>query len=221
MRGRQGKETDIFHFINQVKGQSRCLDRQVACVITDENLDMLSYGVNKVIKCDQNCRDKENRTCLTVHAEIVAIDNLRGSDFEARYAYLNLFPCVPCQEALSAFIKEIVVFGPRHKNQVFPFIRLEGDLHRDLLDRNGEKTQLAVVQGELAELITAISDYFHRPNKGTRLTDVLGEIVDVELMLNLARLVCWERDHGTYNYLRSLRRAKYEALRGRLGKGLL
>ncbi len=111
------KESYIFHLMNLLKEESECLDKQVVCVITDKDYNILSYGVNKVIACDQQCHDKENRRCETVHAEIVALENC--SDTVALYyAFVNLFPCAPCQEELSVHVEEIVVAGPKHKDQL-------------------------------------------------------------------------------------------------------
>ena len=67
------KEILIHHYLNQLKEKSKCIDKQVACVITDASYEIISTGINRVIFCDQNCDDKINRRCFTVHAEIIAI----------------------------------------------------------------------------------------------------------------------------------------------------
>ena len=44
----------------------------------------------------------------------------------------------------------------------------ERSLSDKLLNHNGMEKQLSVVQGELCELVTAISDFFWRPDKKCR-----------------------------------------------------
>jgi len=204
------EEILIAHYLNKLKEQSKCVDKQVACIITDKNYNIISTGINQIIECDHNCHDKINRKCFTLHAEIIAMANLRNFNGRAKYAYLNLFPCVPCQNALLGFIDEIIVFGPKHKDQVFDNIRLEPNLYEELLNNNGQAKQLSVAQGELCELVTAISDHFYRGDKGSNITHLLDEIIDAELMLDQVKLICWKKDSGTFNKLRFLRKKKYE-----------
>jgi len=204
------QEILIAHYLNEIKEQSECIDKQVVCVITDKNYRILSTGINHIIACDQNCDDKINRRCETVHAEIIAMANLKNFNHRAKYAYLNLFPCVPCQNALSHFVEEIIVFGPKHKDQVFDNIRLEPNLYEELLKNNGQEKQLSVAQGELCELVTAISDYFYRGDKQLRITHLLDEIIDAELMIDQIKLICWKKDSSIFNKLRMLRKMKYD-----------
>ena len=110
---------------------------------------------------------------------------------------------------MSHFVEEIVVFGPKHKDQVFNNIRLEPDLNVELLDNNETPKQLSVVQGELSELITGISDYFYRGDKPIPMEELLDEIVDAELMLAQLKLICWKEDNQTFNLLRKIRAEKY------------
>jgi len=118
------QEFSIYHCLNQLKKKSLCLDKQVACIITTKDYGILSWGINIVKECDKNCMDKEKRLCVTQHAEVGAIKNLPPGR-RSYYAFLNLFPCPACQKQLAPFVKEIVVFGKRHKEQVFNNIRLE------------------------------------------------------------------------------------------------
>ena len=215
------KEAYIFHLMNILKEESKCLDKQVVCILTDQDFHILSYGVNTVIACDKNCHDKENRICHTMHAEIMAIDNCHDK-WKTYYAFVNLFPCAPCQKALDNYgVMEIVVAGPRHKEQVFANIRLESDLYKDLLLENGEAKQLSVAQGELAELITAVSDFFYRDEKHIKTADIADEIVDVELMLMQIKTICWKKDPEFYNLLRELRAMKHRTLIDKIVKRLL
>ena len=209
-------EYNIMHLLNKLKEQSECIDKQVVCVITDEYQRIISTGINEVVFCDKNCHDKENRKCFTVHAEIIAMANLRNFSKRAKYAYLNLFPCAPCQQALSTIVEEIVVFGPKHKEQVFDNIRLERNLYADLLNSNKQAKQLSVAQGELCELVTAISDYFYRPEKKMKVQDIADEIIDAELMLDQIKLICWNKEPELYNVLKYSRESKYKKIQKRL-----
>lgn len=202
------QEAYIFYLMNVLKEESECIDKQVVCVLTDQYYRILSCGVNKVLACDQQCDDKENRRCETIHAEIEALDKCRNKQ-TIYYAYVNLFPCIPCQNELAIFVKEIVVAGPKHKGQVFKNIRLEGDLYKNLLLESGRDKQLSVAQGELAELITCISDYFYRPDKNIPIEELLDEIVDVELMLMQLKTICWKENEHSYNILRRIRGDKH------------
>lgn len=206
-------EQGIMHLLNKLKEQSQCIDKQVACIITNKYGSIISVGVNQIIDCDKNCHDKENRICETVHAEIVTCDHMTPLDHtQATTAYLNLFPCVPCQKVLANWVEEIVVFGKQHKNQWFKNIRLEQNLYQNMLEHNGPDKQLSVAQGELAELITAISDYFYRPDKKIKITDFLDEILDAEFMLDQIKLITWLKEPEAYNLLRELRNDKYHKL---------
>ena len=123
------KELHIYTCLNQLKKKSVCLDKQVACIITTKDYGILSWGINIVMQCDRNCLDKKNRLCVTQHAEVMAIKGLL-SNRRSYYAFLSLFPCTDCQNQLAFFVKEIVVFGKQHKEQVFDNIRLEEEPYK-------------------------------------------------------------------------------------------
>lgn len=215
-------ELEIMHFLNKLKEQSLCIDKQVACVIVDETGMIVSSGVNMVIECNKNCHDKTNRVCRVEHAESRAYFNLREAECEENLtAYVNLFPCVPCQNLLACAVEEIVVFGPRHKDQVFNNIRLERDLYQEILDDNGKDKQLSVAQGELAELITMISDYFYRSHKNIPLSEIADEIIDAELMIDQVKKVIWKIEPEIFNMLRRTRKFKYLRLLQRIEEGRL
>ena len=210
------QEYNIMHLLNKLKEQSACIDKQVACVITDKDHNILSVGINKIINCNKDCYDKENRICETIHAEIMACTNMSTLNrIKAKTAYINLFPCITCQRTLKNWVHEIVVFGPKHKEQEFKNIRLERNLYADLLNSNKQAKQLSVAQGELCELVTAISDYFYRPEKNMDAHDIVDEIIDAELMLNQIKLICWNREPELYNILRNSRAWKYESIQKR------
>ncbi len=215
------EEQNIMHFLNKLKEQSACIDKQVACVITDRNYNIISTGVNIIVNCDKNCHDKENRVCETDHAEIVACANLHDFNGRSKYAYINLFPCPPCQYALHNYVDEIIVFGKQHKNQVVPNIRLEPDMYLNMLESNGINKQLSVAQGELAELITAISDYFYRKDKNKDVRDIVDEIIDAEFMLDQIKLIIWKEEPEFFNFLKVMRSPKYQRLQRLLKEGVI
>lgn len=211
------QEYNIMHLLNRLKEQSTCLDKQVACIIVDSNYNILSTGINTIITCDENCHDKKERICSTIHAEIIACTNMNTLNrIKARTAYINLFPCIPCQHTLKNWVHEIVVFGPKHKEQEFKNIRLERNLYADLLESNKQAKQLSVAQGELCELVTAISDYFYRPEKNMKVATIVDEIIDAELMLDQIKLICWKGKPEFYNLLKDAREMKYKKIQERL-----
>lgn len=116
MRELNEHDVEMFVTLNNLKHLSRCIDKQVVCIITDEDYNVLSVGINTLEACDQNCDDKEHRLCVVRHAEVVAVDNLSTLNRQrARRAYVSLFPCAPCQDFLSPLVDEIVTFGMAHK----------------------------------------------------------------------------------------------------------
>ena len=60
-----------------------------------------------------------------------------------------------------------------------------------ILNNNGTEKQLFVIMGELAELITIISDHFIRRRHA--LSDVADEIADVYLQINLLKRIVSKR----------------------------
>ena len=119
------QDATMFNIMESLKRLSKCIDKQVVCLIVDNDGTILSIGVNKILKCDKNCDDKKNRTCVVNHAEIEAIIHLSDAkgieELPNEYkptAYVSLFPCAPCQLALNPYVKEIVTFGMIHKEWV-------------------------------------------------------------------------------------------------------
>jgi deoxycytidylate deaminase len=203
----------IYRRLEQLKHQSHCIDKQVACIITDSEYNIISTGVNRIIKCDKNCDDKENRICNTEHAEVMACKYIDRTKYRNRYAFINLFPCAPCQETLAEYgVRKIISFTPKHKDQVFEEIEIAPNISEMLLDHNSMDKQLSVAQGELCELVTSISDYFYRPEKEIKIEEILDEIVDVELMLMQLKKILWYDDNEVYNKLRDLQKGKYSSI---------
>ena len=135
MREINEHDLEMYTTMNKLRHLSRCLDKQVVCLIVDEEYNILSIGINTVEACDQNCDDKEKRLCVVKHAEVVAIENLSVIGRQrARRAYVSLFPCAPCQACIEPYVDEIVTFGMAHKKwesdkiTVFPHLsyKLEG-----------------------------------------------------------------------------------------------
>lgn len=121
MNKRELTKEDILMFtvMNGMKKLSKCIDKQVVCLIVDEDYNILSVGINTIEACDKNCHDKENRLCVVRHAEQVAVDNLSTLNKQrARKAYVSLFPCVQCQLTLEPYVDEIVTFGMIHKQWI-------------------------------------------------------------------------------------------------------
>ena len=73
-----------------------------------------------------------------------------------------------------------------------------------------------MAQGELCELVTAISYYFYRPEKSMSIHNIADEIIDAELMLDQIKLICWNKKPELYNVLRHHRELKYNRIQERL-----
>ena len=215
------KRLEIYWLLGKLAETSECLDKQVACVLTDDDYNIISYGVNTIVNCNKNCHDKEHRICNVVHAEVMAKIRLPESYRHNKdlVAHVTLFPCQPCQRALEKHCSKIISYTEDHKGQVFENIVFEKDLKAELTKHNGKAKQLSVAQGELAELITAISDYFYRPEKLIPAEELLDEIVDAELMIDLVKRILWEENREAYNILREVRVKKYAALLAKLQDG--
>lgn len=217
-------EVYIHYLLHQLKQESQCIDKQVACIITDRSGRIVSHGINRVLHCNKDCHDKENRLCVVNHAEVTAVQNLNKNYITSNSkgkAYLTLFPCAPCQLALEPYVDEIIVFGPKHKDQVFKNITLKENYIEELIKENGIIKQLSVIQSELGELISSVADFQFRTDKGQNVEPVLDEIVDVENQLIALKEILWRHDKETYNKLFSLRIDKTIDLFGRLVAGLL
>lgn len=201
-------DVEMFRTLSVLRDNSRCIDKQVACVIVDVDGNILSVGMNTIINCNKKCDEHSTRVCEVRHAEQVAVDNLSENNKKKAYrAYVSLYPCVPCQRALEPHVKEIVSFGMIHRDTVLDNITVFPHLHYKLLKHN-KHNQPYIVSGELGELITAISDLFARDRGSVK--SVANEVIDVELQLELLKLALWEKDHEFYNVKRALRNFKYK-----------
>lgn len=173
----------FFFLLEELKKQSKCLDKQVACIITDGQDNILSVGVNQVSLCGGCTKNGSKDNCSVLHAEQVACMNLSksysGMKDELK-AYLSLYPCESCQKILSEHVSEVLVYGEKHKEKVVDLpIMITPNLSLALPAVNGEQKQISIVQGEQGELITAISDFFYRSHeRDNGLASLLDEIVD-------------------------------------------
>lgn len=179
----------MYFLLQELRKQSRCKDKQVACIITDMKDNILSVGVNKVNACSSCGETGSKQGCDVVHAEVVAVCNLSKDQMEVKKrAYVSLYPCENCQVGLDNFVEEIIVFGTKHKNCVIDEnkIKLVPNLVGELHKINGEQKQLAVITSELAELSIVVQDYFYRRHeREVSVADVLDEIIDVHLMTSI------------------------------------
>lgn len=110
-------EKEMFALAEKESQNSRCIDRQVGCVITDRDGNVLGKGCNTVINCNQNCHDKLKRICNVRHGEVSAIESVPENMRAMMYcAYVTLFPCFPCMQALEkTSVQWIKVKGFSHK----------------------------------------------------------------------------------------------------------
>lgn len=110
-------DDEMFNLALRESKKSKCIDRQVGCVITDIDGNVLGTGCNTVINCNQNCHDKLHRICNVRHGEISALESISPSvKALAHTAYVTLYPCYPCMKALEkAGISCVKVKGFSHK----------------------------------------------------------------------------------------------------------
>ncbi len=206
---------NIHYLLNTVKEFSECVDKQVSCIITDKDDNVLSIGWNRVHECDQNCHDKENRRCITTHAEIQALIKLNSdAKLKAKKAYVSLFPCKPCQESLKKNgVTEVISFTANHKGHIgalnFTYPQNINDL---LLGRDGVDTLNKIdynnshinhICNSLARLgseVTCLMKDSYDPNVG-----MLYKYLSTELQLEQLKLILWSKDPLFYNRLRELR----------------
>ena len=110
-------DIEMFSRAEREAEKSTCVDRQVGCVITTKEGDVIGQGHNTVINCNQNCHDKLHRVCNVKHGEVCAIESISPAmkDF-ARTLYVTLYPCFPCMQAIEqTTISEVKVKGFSHK----------------------------------------------------------------------------------------------------------
>lgn len=209
-------QQNILYLLNSLREQSECIDKQVACIITDEEDNILSFGWNTIVECNKDCHNKETRICNVVHAEVIAIQNLSYyNKLIAHKAYVSLFPCAPCQVACKkAGIKEIISFTEDHKGQVFDNITFAKSVNDELLNRNAVDTNnnlnytpyhLSCVVSTCRSLkndvyLLANEEDFHN-------SSMLKSIVDMELQLEQLKSILWSLDPEIYNKLRFSRKA--------------
>jgi deoxycytidylate deaminase len=220
------QDVDMFFFLEDLKKRSRCIDKQVACIIVDDDYNILASGVNTVLECDKNCHDKERRLCKVRHAEAEAVDRLadrycttRLDGPRHRKAYVSLFPCKACQEIVLPYVDEIVTFGMIHKDWVSgDKLTVFHHLSYTLLKHNGEEKQRTICAGELAELITAISDVLVRVDKNRPMEELIDEMIDVEVQTKILSIIAHGHDSELYNKLRSARSVKTMNLLNKYGE---
>ncbi len=212
---------NIEYLLTSLREQSECIDKQVACIITDKEDNVLSFGWNTIINCNKQCHDKEHRICEVTHAEIIALGNLsKENKLIASKAYVSLYPCIPCQKACEkAGIKEIISFTENHKGQYFENIRFEKSVNDEMLDRNAVDTnnELKYSAYHLTRVMSAcraLSNDVYLLSKETLISEpsFFKSIVDMEFELEQIKSVLWSIDPEAYNKLRESRRLRRNTL---------
>lgn len=129
------EEVSIRDIAEKEASMSLCVDRKVGCVIVAT--DGTTHGAcNEVTSCNKMCEDKKNRVCSVVHAEIAAIRRCETNGKVPKKAYVTLWPCKNCMDALvSCGVNEISVFGHPHKGSTGKATILDGTIEpRTLLN---------------------------------------------------------------------------------------
>lgn len=182
----------IYQLCSSLGSMSTCKDKQVGAVIVDEKGLIVGSGYNMPHHCNNLC----NKTCSAIHAEFMAIGQLPIRDsvlFPGSYtAYINLYPCKNCQESMrNRGITTVKVFGIQGNKWDYNILDIEliPDLPSLLLSMNGPSRCRQIMGGEMAELITAISNLDARDDRPeTRdklIQDMIDEYVDVQLQLQI------------------------------------
>lgn len=214
-------QQNILYMLNYLREQSECIDKQVSCIITDEDDNIASMGWNQIINCDKNCHDKENRICLTEHAEIIALRAIPENwEIEPYKAYVSLFPCKDCQEMLQLHgIKEIISFTEDHKGSSFPNITFAENINYELLNSDPVDTRnkikhtkyhIQLIESACQELkddMYTLYDFRYVQAPG-----LLKSIADMELQLEQLKLILWSEDPEFYNKMREARKLRREIL---------
>lgn len=187
----------IWDYLTKLKEFSNCWDKQVACAIVHygsggaPHWKIVAQGVNRILQCDRNCHDKENRLCETSHAEMEALESL-SSVFNKHnlVAYVNLFPCVPCQMALDRFVSRICVFGYVHKDIWSSNITMFPDTNADRLDILGSEE----IHNELYESATNFEQY-----STLTANKAIDSLLEMELNIEAVKRYWWEKNPQLYN----------------------
>ena len=207
---------NIHYMLHHLREQSECIDKQVSCIITDKDNNILSFGWNKVLECDKNCHDKENRLCVTKHAEIVAIDRLTDAQLKmkGKKIYVSLFPCKPCQNACEkAGVEEIISFTPDHKGTVFNKITIIYDFNDRMLNRDSVHThnelesrdiKIKILGGRI-RLIGNMIEHYHEDMDERHLKYLIDDIALLETSMEQLKLSIWTKYPELYNVLREIR----------------
>ena len=113
-------DIEMFSRAEKEAKRSTCIDRQVGCVITTKEGDVIGQGHNTVINCNQNCHDKLQRVCNVKHGEVCAIESIsQAMKYFAHTLYVTLYPCFPCMQAIEkTTIREVKVKGFSHKGAI-------------------------------------------------------------------------------------------------------
>ena len=170
MRELTEQDVNMFYVMESMKRLSKCVDKQVVCLIVNEAGAIVSSGVNTVLECDKNCHDKANRTCIVDHAEVVAVRHLPFKDLTGRTAYVSLFPCKSCQELIDPFVDEIVTFGMAHKEWVSDKIFVYAhpvysvDMPEDRADYSSGAYEVYTVRGRIRAQ-EKIRDFYETSNR--------------------------------------------------------
>ena len=200
---------NIHFLLNTIKEFSECIDKQVSCIITDKDDNVLSMGWNQVEACDKNCHNKKNRICTTVHAEIVAMGSLNDRmKKEAVKAHVSLFPCKPCQQFLKDNgVTEIISYTANHKGLIPDMaITFPKNINDLLLDRSGVDTlnKINYTSTDMGKVTTTL-DSLIRAICSEDFSFISDNLILVELQLEQLKLMLWSKNTEFYNELRKNR----------------
>lgn len=173
----EDREMEYLFLLESYASMSLCKDKHVAALSVVKNT-ITGISINRCFDCNSKC----DHSCHPRHAE-------QGLNLPTGCTvYINLYPCPDCQIYMrDNFVKEVVVFGTQHKENlnILPIRCI--DVPFDFLKKyNTEAEQQRVAAGEAAELIAALMDA-QRVDTKEHYPDIHDEMVDMFIQLFLLK----------------------------------
>lgn len=151
--------TYFMQIARVVATRSTCLDKQVGCVLVDDEMHILACGYNGAPRKAGHCIDvgtchkETNGNCIALHAEVNALEHCQND--RPLICYCTLEPCKDCAKLLRNAGVEIVYYAmptnpEKSGREVFGG-------HWAQLPR----TSFLSSNASLGDLVTGIREYHH------------------------------------------------------------
>lgn len=122
---RFSRDKAYLYMASALSQRSTCLDKQVGCIITNRNNEIIGSGYNGAPRGLQHCidlgyciKDRSNNAanCPSAHAEQNALLQCRVPE-QIHTVYLTLSPCISCVRILLNTPCTKIVFINAHKHK--------------------------------------------------------------------------------------------------------